>query len=149
MFEKIRIIFRNGDEKIINKGEWDDYSYDGKFFVIKKNSAWVKLFNADEIHTFELVPDESSQGKTAENLSFSQAIEELKKGRKITRTGWNGKGMFLCFVGSKDWDIDENVHGTSVFLAPWIAMKTADGKLVPWIASQTDVLADDWKIKGE
>ena len=44
--------------------------------------------------------------------------------------------MFLCLVGSKDWDIDENAQKTSVFLAPWVA-------------SQTDILADDWKIKGE
>ena len=90
---------------------------------------------------------ESLETKATENLNFSQALEKLKKGQKICRTGWNGKGMFLCFVGAKDYNINAKVHKNSVYLAPWIAMKTADGKLVPWVASQTDILADDWQIK--
>lgn len=81
-------------------------------------------------------------------LTFGLAIEALKKGAKVARAGWNGKGMFL-------W-IPEPLaeFGTKVFVccddeytaSPWIGMKTADNKFVPWLASQTDMLAEDWQV---
>lgn len=62
-----------------------------------------------------------------DGMNFGLAIEAAKQGKKIARADWNGKGMFLY-------------HGA------YIAMKTAQGKVVPWLASQTDMLADDWYI---
>ncbi|WOJ32694.1 DUF2829 domain-containing protein [Citrobacter koseri] len=78
-------------------------------------------------------------------LSFGLAVEALKRGKKVARSGWNGKGMWLKLVPV---DIADKVAFEYEALdgAPWIGMKTADGKFVPWLASQTDVLADDWKI---
>ena len=70
-------------------------------------------------------------------MSFGLAIEVVKKGHKVARSGWNGKGMFLIYI-EKD-----GIVGT---LAPYLAMKTTDNQLVPWLASQTDILADDWCI---
>lgn len=78
-------------------------------------------------------------------LSFGLAIEALKQGKKVARDGWNGKGMWLKLVPA---DIADKVAFEYEALdgAPWIGMKTADDKFVPWLAGQTDVLAEDWQI---
>lgn len=86
-------------------------------------------------------------------MNFGLAIEAMKKGKKVARRGWNGKGMFL-FLGT---DIDlhteadlscvSNLEGDLTL--PSIVMKTADDRFcVGWLASQTDMLADDWEIVG-
>lgn len=85
--------------------------------------------------------------ETKNSLTFGEALEALKAGKKVARKGWNGKGMFLCFVHWKDWSVNPaETHKTSTHLAPWIGMKTADNMFVPWLASQTDMLAEDWHI---
>lgn len=88
----------------------------------------------------------------AKNLNFSDALSLLKEGIKVCRIGWNGKGMFLYYVpagryaprtaaGKKLAGPDGKVN-----YGGYIAMKTAQGNVVPWLASQTDVLAEDWII---
>ena len=77
-------------------------------------------------------------------FNFGEAIKYLKRGLKVCRQGWNGKGMYLAHVNSYQYKVDGEVHKDSLFLSPWIGMKTADGKFVPWLASQTDMLAEDW-----
>ncbi len=82
-------------------------------------------------------------------LSFGLAVEALKKGLRVARAGWNGKGMWLSHVRAGEWQVAEAVPGMddkSLLTQPWVGMKTADNKFVPWLASQTDVLADDWMI---
>ena len=89
-------------------------------------------------------------------MNFGQALEQLKQGAKVAREGWNGKGMFLSLVKGRDTDyhVNSEVFGTGndgnsqdqLPLLAAIYMKTADNKLVPWLASQTDVLAEDWQI---
>ncbi len=70
-------------------------------------------------------------------VNFGDAIELLKNGNKVTRAGWNGKGQYLELQTP-----DEN----SKMGLPYIYISTVDGKLVPWIASQTDMLAVDWSV---
>jgi len=79
-------------------------------------------------------------------MDFGGAIDELKGGNKVTRAGWNGKGIFIKLQVP-----DENSKMTS----PYIYIDTtglqtdnehAPKSLVPWLASQTDMLAEDWKI---
>lgn len=78
-------------------------------------------------------------------MPFGMAVEAMKKGHKVARAGWNGKGMWLKLVNKGYFDIGCSVvEGAS--LLPFIGMKTADNCFVPWLASQTDVLADDWYI---
>ena len=86
-----------------------------------------------------------------DTFTFGEALEHLKQEGLVARTGWNGKGMFLFMVYGKD--ITETINGTygdpqdkpkEVLDASY--MKTADGKLVPWLASQTDLLSEDWVI---
>ena len=80
--------------------------------------------------------------RPTEGMSFGLTIEALKKGFKVARSGWKGKGMWLELIGSSDYQIE----AMDKQLSPWIGMKTADNKFVPWLASQTDVLAEDWSI---
>jgi hypothetical protein len=70
-------------------------------------------------------------------MSFGKAIEHLKAGRFVARAGWNGKGMWL---GLQVPDAHSKMG------LPYIYMSTVTGQLVPWLASQTDVLADDWDV---
>lgn len=81
-----------------------------------------------------------------ERLSFGDAVAALKEGLRVERAGWNGKGMWLIYIGGNEYDVDAPLRFNTTELAPYIAMKTADNKLVPWLASQTDVLAEDWQI---
>ena len=85
-------------------------------------------------------------------LTFGQAIEALKQGKKVARAGWNGKEMFLFLVPGSTFKVNRAPllgiypEGTEVNYCSHINMKTADDKVVPWLASQTDVLAEDWDI---
>ncbi len=83
-------------------------------------------------------------------FGFGKAIELLKTGKKVRRLGWNGKGMYLYFVPENSYpavtDIAKEEFGASVPYHAYIAMKTVQNKVVPWLASQTDILSDDWQI---
>ncbi len=82
-------------------------------------------------------------------MNFGQALEALKSGKKVARSGWNGKDMWLLLVREDEWSHEERSEWShfnpATKLAPWIGMKTADNKFVPWPASQTDMLAEDWE----
>ncbi len=87
-----------------------------------------------------------------EKKSFGWALEALKSGFKVAREGWNGKGMFLFLVPGSTFKVDRAPllgiypEGTQINYCSHIDMKTADDKVVPWVANQTDVLAEDWQI---
>jgi hypothetical protein len=78
-------------------------------------------------------------------LSFSQALELLKQNLRVQRTGWNGKGMWVELANMEGAELD-SVNGNTYPLYSYLVMKTADNKLVPWLASQTDILANDWQL---
>lgn len=85
-------------------------------------------------------------------MDFGDAIKAVKQGNKIARMGWNGKGMFLFLVPGSTFKVNRAPllgiypEGTEINYCPHIDMKTADDKIVPWLASQSDVLAEDWII---
>lgn len=89
-------------------------------------------------------------------MNFGDAILALKYGERVCRSGWNGKGMWLALIGGGQSVFLPAVRPTDELVcdayveasphAPYIAMKTVDNKLVPWLASLTDVLAEDWEI---
>ena len=85
-------------------------------------------------------------------LNFGQALDALKAGKLVARQGWNGKGTFLYFVKGSTFTVNRAPllgiypEGTEITYCPHIDMKTADGSCVPWLASQTDVLAEDWLV---
>lgn len=74
-------------------------------------------------------------GPAVDNLDFGQALDGLRDGRAMAREGWNGKGQYV-----KLQTPDEN----SKMSLPYLYITTVDGKRVPWLASQTDLLATDW-----
>lgn len=86
-----------------------------------------------------------------EVMDFGVAIMNLKEGRRVARNGWNGKGMYLYYVPAAAYPPSTDVAreafgGEPVPYGAYIAMKTAQGNVVPWLASQTDMLAEDWII---
>lgn len=84
-------------------------------------------------------------------MDFGDAIRALKAGKRVTRPGWNGYGMFVYLVPGSTFAVNRAPllgiypEGTQISYSPHIDMKTADGSCVPWLASQTDVLAEDWQ----
>lgn len=72
-------------------------------------------------------------------MDFSRALKQIKLGRRVRRSGWNGKGM---------WIMLQTPAPSGGMTLPYIYMRTVQGDLVPWLASQTDILADDWKGAG-
>lgn len=90
-------------------------------------------------------------------MNFGQAIEALKAGKLVTRAGWNGRGMYLWLLPAAnvkaEWCREPHLkkvaedNGGSIEALGSIRMMTADKKvLTGWLASQTDVLAEDWSI---
>lgn len=80
-----------------------------------------------------------------DQTDFSWALRMLKIGKRVARTGWNGKGMWLTLATYARARVDLTSTKTST-LSDFIVMKTADNTLVPWLASQTDLLAEDWEL---
>jgi hypothetical protein len=92
-------------------------------------------------------------------MNFGQALESLKLGSKVARAGWNGKGMFIYLVRGSileahelrkeaEKHVGESLPPfTDVKICSHIDMKAADGSIVVgWLASQTDMLAEDWVV---
>ena len=86
------------------------------------------------------------------DLNFSVALELIKFGYKLARAGWNGKDMFIYLVQGSEFVVNRPplnafyAEGTKVKYHAHIDMKTAQGYCVPWIASQADMLADDYYV---
>ena len=84
-------------------------------------------------------------------MDFGTALAVLKDGGRVARAGWNGKGMFLYLVPGSTFTVNRYPllgiyeEGTVINYLPHIDMRTVDGSCVPWLASQTDILATDWE----
>lgn len=89
--------------------------------------------------------------------TFGQAVGSLKRGFKVARKGWNGKGMWLWLkqetMVKSEWCHDmalkaiADQNGGEIHALGTICMKTADNKILTgWLASQTDILSEDWVL---
>lgn len=94
---------------------------------------------------------------TTTQNTFGIAIDALKAGKRVCRTGWNGKGMYLWLLPAAtvkaEWCREPHLkaqaeaNGGGIECLGSIRMMTADKKvLTGWLASQTDILAEDWEI---
>ena len=87
-----------------------------------------------------------------EKNHFGWALEQLKAGNRVMRIGWNGKGMFLFLVPGSTFKVNRAPllgiypEGTEINYHAHVDMKTANGQIVPWLCSQTDMLANDWVL---
>lgn len=103
---------------------------------------------------YDPIEYEQIVGTPLTSQNFGQAVALLKKGYRVSREGWNGKGMFLYYVPEASYPAQRNAMGTMVGVFPddmvpyraYIAMKTAQNDVVPWVASQSDILATDWML---
>ncbi len=93
----------------------------------------------------------------AKDLNFSDALVLLKGRIRMQRAGWNGKGMYVVFqkgypdgiaINANTADATGLEQGTVCRVLPYLMLRAADGSFVPWIASQTDILAEDWQTYG-
>lgn len=85
-------------------------------------------------------------------MNFSDALNKIKDGHQLARSGWNGRGMFIFLVAGSHFKVNREPllsimgEGAEVTYRPHIDMKDAEGKVVPWLASQTDIMAEDWEV---
>ena len=93
--------------------------------------------------------------KVVYGIIFGEAVELLKLGHKVCRSGWNGKKMYLSYKPGYPNGIPANeshakahncMVGDIVVYDAYIEMRTATGSFIPWLASQSDILANDWQI---
>lgn len=90
-------------------------------------------------------------------MNFSEALDYLKAGQKVTRAGWDGKDMYVVLQPGYPDGVPINANtaavtgipeGTVCNFRPYLMMRTAQADFVPWVASQTDLLDDDWVTVG-
>lgn len=93
--------------------------------------------------------------RSTEDMSFGEALLVLKQGKRVARKGWNGKNMSVAYQRgypegipcnrntAEAWGMQE---GELFKCRPYLQMRCADGTFQMWLASQSDILADDWYI---
>ena len=138
---------------ICNDSDYIIKEKNGKIYVVEETD-FKELYRGNE--PCECEPDNDDWKR---NRSFSTALDWLKKGKKVARKGWNGKGMYIWLVPKatvpKEWIKDKGLleaigENESMECLGFIRMKTADGRILSgWLASQTDMLSEDWEIYEE
>ena len=129
LFNKIEVLKnkKQEDEKLIK--ELEDHLTSADFEIDELKEQIKKL------KTGKLTIDKY--------LTFGEAIEALKQGKRVARKGWNGKGMFLYL---EEFELSVISINKDYDYEPCLVMYTAQGKWQPgWLASQTDILAEDWE----
>ena len=110
-------------------------------YVVTQADGYVYLNPGDVFERKYRLDDDAAIPVVDESLqTFGWAIKQLHNGSAVARAGWNGKGMWLKL---------QVPDAHSKMSLPYIYMKTEQGDLVPWLASQTDVLATDWEMVVE
>lgn len=134
-----------GSEHIVDVGDPD-----GRKLTVEGLEDWWDAPN------FELVKGQPAA--PAPQISFSKAMDAARMGARIARAGWNGKDMWACMgegspslPASSFWNRHTRKfaedNGGSAEVLPYMILKTADNKIVMgWLASQTDMFADDWVV---
>lgn len=96
--------------------------------------------------------DFCSYGVRIENMCFGDAINAMKAGKKVTRDSWNGKGQYVFLAADIEFHTDADIsefYGSAdgVRVLPMFVLRTAQGNLQPgWLATQSDMMANDWCI---
>lgn len=138
-------------------GDWIIRGVEGELYPCKDS-----IFQATYAPAVPAQHRKSFEGG-GRGLTFGQALEQLKDGDRIAREGWNGKGMWLSLSGvmggrsvaaENFWSLHNaefaRRNGGFATVSPCITMKTASGEiLMGWLASQTDMLADDWMVVSD
>lgn len=90
--------------------------------------------------------------RLSSGLTFGDALQALKAGKRVARAGWNGKGMFVYYVRAAAYlaqsEAAKTYFGENAYVpyAPYLALKGVDEKVSTWVPSINDVLAEDWVV---
>ena len=114
---------------------------DGYMFTTSKDDRYPQYMTAAE---FEKVC------RSADDMTFGDALDALKQGQRVARKGWNGKDMYVFLAYEADFVTDADISAfdqLAVEVGDMLVMKTAQNTFQPgWLASQADMLAEDWYI---
>lgn len=131
------------------------FTKEGKQIDFKDGDIMFSLQNICE-DDWEVLDSTVTPKLDIHTFTFGEAIRKLKNGKRVARQGWNGKRMFLWLKRGtpikKEWckdpmllDVFDKLGVEYVDGLPTICMKTADNcVLTGWLASQTDMMAEDW-----
>lgn len=123
----------------------------------KLGMVWFTVMYQDEFDAFRKETKITTAAVEAPppsfvSFDFGNAVNLMRQGKKLARKGWNGKNMFIYLAhGSKFQPVRPPISnfvpiGATVEYRPHIDMHCADGTFVPWVASQSDILACDWFV---
>ena len=85
-------------------------------------------------------------------MNFSEALEQIKQGKLLKRSGWNGKDQFVFLVNGSQFKVNRAPllgifeEGTDINYRPHIDMKYQDGSIGVWLSSMGDLMAEDWEV---
>lgn len=137
----------NRNENIDNKLEFYKKAYDDNCVHCMNNQ--VKIINAFAIGFFTRVTENELANNKENALDFGEAIKLLKQGKKLQREGWNGKGQYIELATNISYinTNKERVNAEHEAIGnKAIAFVGTSGVQLGWLASQSDMLAEDWRI---
>lgn len=141
--------------KIINaepmtRGEYAKYSGRNSILTEKgesENDKGYKVTYEDGYVSWSPEKVFNEAYKKSGEMNFGHALELIKRGEKVARKGWNGKGMFLFIATGKEFESENFGDKLPEIINDVICMKTAQNTIcIGWLASQTDMLAEDWEL---
>lgn len=108
----------------------------------------------DKYPQFMSKADFEAMCRSAEDMTFGDALEAMKQGQRVARKGWNGKGMYVFLASDVEFhtmaDVSEYAdREEGVYTSDMMVLRTAQGTFQPgWLATQSDILAEDWFVLG-
>ena len=129
------------------------YCKDGRIINIKDTEDIIYTLTNIASEDWIVLDDDYEINEYIHTMRFGEAIRNIKTGKKVARKGWNGKNMYIYYQEGSTIEPKDARNDTlksmknDIVINPHIDMKAADGSIVVgWLASQTDMLAEDWYI---
>ena len=147
MVAVVEIQFRSQDQNL-------DQFQVHKLSVAGGDDTYRRLTEGECVRTLVGVGSDSVSIALGERFSYSHALVLLKAGKKLARSGWNGKDMFVFLVPGSTFFVSRPPllgifkEGTQLTYRPHIDIKNADGTIAVWVPSATDQTEDDWLVVG-
>ncbi len=142
--------YMNQDGELINHFEGGEEL--PTIALFPRDMIWVTRDDWEIVHEDEPKNVNEPAGEMKKLRNFGWAIAALKKGKKVARKNWNGKGMFVYLVPTASYPAQTGAakrfygEGAMVPYNPYLAIKNVDDTVSTWVPSINDVLANDWII---
>ena len=122
--------------------------YQGKSYSLKENEVLPLDIDKELLGLSQAINFDFGQ---AINFDFGQAINFLKEGKRVSRKGWNGNGMYAYYVPANSYPASTEIakkefNGELVPYRPYLALKTVQNDIATWNPSTSDCLATDWFV---